>query len=57
VLRIKLSRDQLTRRLANLPPCLIDMEACAGAQMFHGEEAWLQARLPGWRCATSDRDR
>ena len=57
VLRIKLSRAQLTRRLANLPPCLIDMEACAGAQRFHGEEAWLLARLPGWRCATSDRDR
>ena len=31
VLRIKLSRAQLTRRLANLPPCLIGMEACAGA--------------------------
>src|SRR5215210_4464482 len=31
VLRIKLSRAQLTRRLANLPPCLIGLEACAGA--------------------------
>src|SRR5215207_7312515 len=31
VLRIKLSRAQLTRRPANLPPCLIGMEACAGA--------------------------
>src|SRR5215207_10303900 len=32
VLRIKLSRAQLTRRLANLPPCLIGiMDACAGA--------------------------
>ncbi len=31
VLRIKLSRAQLTRRLANIPPCLIGMEACAGA--------------------------
>src|SRR3954463_9924167 len=31
VLRIKLSQAQLTRRLANIPPCLIGMEACAGA--------------------------
>src|SRR5215218_1135681 len=31
VLRIKLSRPQLTQRLANLPPCLIGLEACAGA--------------------------
>jgi transposase len=31
VLRIKLSRSQLTQWLANLPPCLIGMEACAGA--------------------------
>jgi transposase len=31
VLRIKLSRPQLTQRLANIPPCLIGMEACAGA--------------------------
>jgi transposase len=31
VLRIKLSRTQLPQRLANIPPCLIGMEACAGA--------------------------
>jgi transposase len=31
VLRLKLSRSQLTQRLANIPPCLIGMEACAGA--------------------------
>ncbi|MBQ0818780.1 transposase, partial [Microvirga sp. HBU67558] len=31
VLRIKLSRAQLTQRLANIPPCLIGLEACAGA--------------------------
>jgi transposase len=31
VLRIKLSRTQLAQRLANIPPCLIGMEACAGA--------------------------
>ena len=31
VLRLKVSRDQLERRLANLQPCLIGLEACAGA--------------------------
>jgi transposase len=31
VLRIKLSRTQLSQRLAPLPPCLIGLEACAGA--------------------------
>src|SRR5499427_661111 len=31
VLRQKLSRRQLESRLANLPPCLIGMEACVGA--------------------------
>src|ERR671920_655480 len=31
VLRLKLSRTQLAPRLANIPPCLIGMEACAGA--------------------------
>ena len=31
VLRHKLSRRQLDARLANLPPCLIGMEACVGA--------------------------
>src|SRR5437660_6335186 len=31
VLRQKWSRDQVEARLANLPPCLIGMEACVGA--------------------------
>jgi transposase len=31
VLRLKVSRGQLERRLANVPQCLIGMEACAGA--------------------------
>ncbi len=30
-LQVKLSRSQLERRLANIPRCLIGMEACAGA--------------------------
>src|SRR2546425_2453144 len=47
VLRQKWSRDQVEARLANLPPCLIGMEACVGAhhlssklQMF-GHDARL----------------
>ncbi len=31
VLKCKLSRSQLESRLANLPPCLIGMEACVGS--------------------------
>jgi hypothetical protein len=31
VLRQKLSRSQIDARLANMPPCLIGMEACVGA--------------------------
>src|SRR5262245_39181609 len=31
VLREKRSRSQLAARLANMPPCLIGMEACVGA--------------------------
>jgi transposase len=31
VLRQRWPRDQIEARLANLPPCLIGMEACAGA--------------------------
>ncbi|MFY9893660.1 MAG: IS110 family transposase [Xanthobacteraceae bacterium] len=31
VLRQKLSRSQVDTRLANMPPCLIGMEACVGA--------------------------
>jgi len=31
VLRQKLSRRQVETRLANMPPCLIGMEACVGA--------------------------
>jgi transposase len=31
ILRRKLSRGQLEAKLANLPPCLVGMEACVGA--------------------------
>ena len=30
-MRIKISRNQLVRRLVNLPPCLIGLEACSGS--------------------------
>jgi hypothetical protein len=36
-LQLKSSREQLERRLANLPRCLIGMEACSGAH--HWEAA------------------
>ena len=32
VLHQKLSRRQVEARLANMPPCVIGMEACVGAQ-------------------------
>jgi hypothetical protein len=41
VLRQKWSRGQVETRLANLPPCLIGMEACTGA---HRLSRNLQAR-------------
>jgi hypothetical protein len=31
VSQLKLSRAQIERRLANVPPCLIGMEACSGS--------------------------
>ena len=31
VLRQKWSRGQVEARLANMPPCLVGMEACVGA--------------------------
>jgi transposase len=34
VVRRQCSRTQLIRALANLPPCLVEMEACCGAHHF-----------------------
>src|ERR1700756_4317512 len=47
VLRQKWSRGQLSARLANLPPCLIGMEACVGAHHLSRKLQALghQARL------------
>jgi hypothetical protein len=47
VLRQKWSRGQIEARLANIPPCLIGMEACVGAHHLsrklqaHGHDARL----------------
>jgi hypothetical protein len=58
VLRIRLSRTQLAQRLANIPPCLIGMEAYAGAhhisrqlQVNRAEFSggWLAWILRGYR--------
>jgi hypothetical protein len=41
VLRQKWSRGQVETRLANLPPCLIGMEACVGASsQSQAQDAW-----------------
>src|SRR6185369_16396641 len=47
VLRQKWSRGQVEARLANLPPCLIGMEACVGAHYLSRKLASLghDARL------------
>ena len=37
VLRKKVSRTQLSLRIANLPACLIGMEACGGANYWARE--------------------
>jgi transposase len=47
VLRQKWSRGQVRARFANMPPCLIGMEACVGAHHLSrqltalGHDAWL----------------
>ena len=46
VLRQKWSRGQIEARLANLPPCLIGMEACVGAHHLARKLAALRARRP-----------
>ena len=47
VVRQKWSRGQVDARLANMPPCLIGMEACVGA---HHLSRWLNA------CSATTRD-
>ncbi len=46
VLRQKWSRGQIEARLANLPPCLIGMEACVGAHHLSRKLQALGHELP-----------
>ena len=52
VLRQKWSRNQVAVRFANMPPCLIGMEACVGAHHLSrglqrlGHDARLMPRRP-----------
>ena len=46
VLRQKWSRGQVEARLANIPPCLIGMEACVGAHHLSRKLASL-VTMPG----------
>jgi transposase len=46
VLQLKCSRAQLERRLANIPSCLIGMEACSGTH-YIGRQL---AALGHWAC-------
>ena len=48
VLRQKWSRGQVETRLANLPPCLIGMEACVGAHHL-ATSSRRSAMTPGSR--------
>jgi transposase len=46
VLRQKWSRGQVEARLANLPPCLIGMEACTGAHHLQPQTSGARPRRP-----------
>src|ERR1700688_3487892 len=46
VLRQKWSRGQVETRLANLPPCLIGMEACVGAHHLSRKLQMPSGRSP-----------
>ena len=46
VLRQKWSRGQVEARLANLPPCLIGMEACVGAHHLSRKLQLLGHKCP-----------
>jgi hypothetical protein len=48
VLRQKWSRGQVEARLANVPPCLIGMEACVGAHHLSRKPAPERKRTTTW---------
>ena len=54
VLQQKVSRAQLERRLANIPRCLIGMEACSGSHHIGRQLALhrVRSRLVGQRTGT-----
>ena len=47
VLRRKWSRGQVGARFANMPPCLIGMEACVGARIISVVNLGHWATMPG----------
>src|SRR5499427_993946 len=47
ILRHKLSRGQVYARLANIPPCLIGMEACVGAHHLGRQRSKRLMTVPG----------
>ena len=48
VLRQKWSRARVEARLANIPPCLIGMEACVGEGTDHAANRTRRAPSRGW---------
>ena len=54
VLRQKLSRSQVEARLANMPPCLIGMEACVGAHHLSRQLKALGLDIPTAVLARAD---
>ena len=47
VLRQKLSRGQVEARFANMPPCLIGMEACVSARIISVASSIALGTMPG----------
>ncbi len=50
VLRQKLSRGQVEARFANMPPCLIGMEACVGAHHLSRQTQDVRPRRTADAC-------
>ena len=57
VLRLKWSRGQVEARFANMPPCLVGMEACVGAHHLSRKLNSLghNARDPPGECRSRPR--
>src|SRR5881275_1815041 len=51
VLRQKWSRGQIEARLANLPPCLVGMEACVGAHHLSRRLKEHERPVCGWHAS------